>query len=105
MKIRCELDTNYNNFMDRFSEHYFDEKEFADDYIGMNTYINGHYNEELTRIIYKAMDVKFYDFRFAFEKYVHEEKMINNHHIENCVAFGLTLDYFGIENLTIDNEN
>ena len=53
----------------------------------------------------KAMDVNLFEFRFALEKYVHEVRMINNNNMEKLVAFGLTLDYFGIENLTIDNED
>lgn len=85
-----------------FADHYEQEKFWAYDFIENHTNKNnGHYDDELTRIIYKAMDVEFYDFRFAFEKYVGEQGKINNHNMENLVAFGLTLEYFGMENVEI----
>ena len=101
MKIKTEISMDYYGFMGRFADHYEEEVAWAWEYINAHTKENGHYDDELTRIIYKAMDYKFYDFRFAFEKYVHEERKINHHNIENCVAFGLTLDYFGLENIEI----
>ena len=105
MKIKCEMTTNYHWFIETFADHYKEEKSWAYEYIIAHTDERGHYDAELVRIIHKAMNVKFYEFRFAFEKYMNKERKINNHYIENCVAFGLTLDYFGIEKLTIDNED
>lgn len=104
MKIKCEIEMDYYEFMGRFADHYEEEKSCAWEYICAHTSDIGHYDEILTNIIMNAMEYKFYDFRFAFEKYVGEEKQINNHHMENLVAFGLTLDFFGIDNFTIDNE-
>lgn len=105
MKIKCEMNMDYNEFMYRFADHYEEEVSCAWEYIVSHTDENGHYDKELIRIIHKAMDGKFYNFRFAFERFVGEQRKINNHYIENCVAFGLTLDYFGIENLDIDIED
>lgn len=105
MKIKCEIAMNYYDFMGRFADVYEGQKDWVQEYMRAHTKENGHYDNMLTNIIMNAMDVKFYDFRFAFEKYVGEEKQINNHHMENCVAFGLTLEYFGIKNLTIDIED
>lgn len=105
MKIKCEMEMNYYEFMGRFADHYRKEQSCAWEYICAHTDNVGHYDNMLTNIIMNAMDVKFYDFRFAFERYVNEERKINNHNMENCVAFGLTLEYFGIKNLTIDIED
>ena len=105
MKIKTEMTMYYDEFMARFADHYEEEKSFAGEYICAHTNEVGHYDTTLTDVIMNAMDVKLYDFRFAFEKYVHEEHKINNHNMKKLVAFGLTLDYFGIENLTIDNED
>lgn len=101
MKIKIEMETDYNELMARFEAHYIEEKSFAWEYMCAHSDNNGHYDEMLTNTIMNAMDVKFYDFRFAFEKYVDEERKINNHNMENCVAFGLTLEYFGMKNVEI----
>lgn len=103
MKIKTTMAMDYNELMARFANHYEEEKSFAWEYICAHTNEIGHYDTILTNIIMNAMDVKFYDFRFAFEKYVNEERKINSniHNMENCVAFGLTLEYFGIENIEI----
>lgn len=105
MEIRCNMEMESYVFMEMFADHYNAERTWAWEYIELHTEMNGHYDDELVRIIYKAMDIKFSDFRFAFEKYMNKERKINNHYIENCVAFGLTLDYFGIEKLELDIEN
>lgn len=105
MKIKCNVTMDYYEFMGRFADHYHDECSIAENYIYSHTTPLNYYDDELTRIIYKAMDVNLFEFRFALEKYVHEVRMINNNNMEKLVAFGLTLDYFGIENLTIDNED
>ena len=101
MKIKIEMEMNYNEFMARFADHYEEEKSCAWEYICAYTDNNGHYDTTLVNTIMSAMDYKFYDFRFAFEKYVHEERKINNHNMENLVAFGLTLEYFGMKNIEI----
>ncbi len=101
MRIKTEMIMDYNEFMARFADHYEEEKSFAWEYIYWHSDNNGYYDEMLTNVIMNAMDVKFYDFRFAFEKYVHKERKINNHNVENLVAFGLTLEYFGMKNVEI----
>ena len=101
MKIKTTMTMDYNELMARFADHYEEEKSFAWEYICAHTNEIGHYDTTLTNTIMNAMDVKFYDFRFAFEKYVHEEREINNHNMENLVAFGLTLEYFGMKNIEI----
>ena len=103
MKIKIEMEMNFVEFMARFADHYEEEKSFAWEYICAHTDEIEHYDKMLTNIIMNAMDVKFYDFRFAFEKYVNEERKINSniHNMENCVAFGLTLEYFGMKNIEI----
>ena len=101
MKIKVEMAMDYNEFMARFADHYEEEQSCAWEYICSHTNEIGHYDEMLTNIIINAMDVKFYDFRFAFEKYVHEERKINNYNMENCVAFALTMEYFGMKNIEI----
>lgn len=101
MKIKTTMTMDYNEFMARFADHYEEEKSFALEYICVHTNEIGHYDATLTDIIMDAMDVKFYDFRFAFEKYIHEERKINNYNMENLVAFGLTLEYFGMKNVEI----
>lgn len=101
MKIKTTMAMDYNELMARFADHYEEEKSFAWEYICAHTNEIGHYDTTLVNIIMNAMDYKFYDFRFAFEKHVHEERKINNHNMENLVAFGLTLEYFGIENIEI----
>ncbi len=101
MKIKIEMEMDYNEFMARFADHYEEEKSCAWEYMCAHSDNNGHYDKMLINIIMNAMDVKFYDFRFAFEKYVDEERKINNHNMENCVAFGLTLEYFGMKNVEI----
>lgn len=101
MKIKTTMTMDYNELMARFEAHYIEEKSFAWEYICAHTNEIGHYDTTLTNVIMNAMDYKFYNFRFAFEKYVHEERKINNHNMENLVAFGLTLEYFGIENIEI----
>lgn len=101
MKIKTTMTMGYNELMGRFANHYEEEKSFAWEYICAHTNEIGHYDTTLTNVIMNAMDYKFYNFRFAFEKYVHEECKINNHNMENLVAFGLTLEYFGIENIEI----
>lgn len=101
MKIKTTMTMDYNEFMARFADHYEKEKSFVWEYICAHTNEIGHYDTTLTDVIMNAMDVKLYDFRFAFEKYVGEERQINNHNMENLVAFGLTLEYFGIENIEI----
>lgn len=101
MKIKIEMAMEYNEFMARFADHYEEEQSCAWEYICAHTNEIGHYDEMLTNIIMNAMDVKFYNFRFAFEKYVHEERKINNHNMENLVAFALTMEYFGMKNVEI----
>ena len=101
MKIKTTMAMGYNELMGRFADHYEEEKSFAWEYICAHTNEVGHYDETLTNVIMNGMDYKFYNFRFAFEKYVHEERKINHHNMENLVAFGLTLEYFGIENIEI----
>ena len=101
MKIKIEMTMGYNELMGRFADHYEEEKSCAWEYICAHTNELGHYDTTLTNTIMNAMDYKFYDFRFAFEKYVHEERKINNHNMENLVAFGLTLEYFGMKNIEI----
>lgn len=101
MKIKTTMTMDYNELMARFADHYEEEKSFAWEYICAHTNEIGHYDITLTNVIMNAMHGKFYNFRFAFEKYIHEERKINNHNMENCVAFGLTLEYFGIENIEI----
>lgn len=101
MKIKTTMAMDYNELMARFADHYEEEKSFAWEYICAHSDNNGHYDTTLTNIIKNAMAYKFYDFRFAFEMYVNEERKINSHNMENCVAFGLTLEYFGIENIEI----
>ena len=101
MKIKIEMTMDYNELMARFEAHYIEEKSFAWEYICSHIDEIGHYDTTLCNIILNAMDYKFYDFRFAFEKYVHEERKINNHNMENLVAFGLTLEYFGMKNVEI----
>lgn len=101
MKVKIEMEMNFVEFMARFEAHYVEEKSFAWEYICAHTDNNGHYDTTLTNTIMNAMDYKFYDFRFAFEKYVHEERKINNHNMENLVAFGLTLEYFGMKDIEI----
>lgn len=101
MKIKTEITMDYNELMARFADHYEEEKSFAWEYICAHTNEVGHYDATLVNIIMNAMDVKLYDFRFAFEKYIHEEAKINNHNMENLVAFGLTLEYFGMNNVEI----
>lgn len=101
MKIKIEMEMDYNELMARFEAHYIEEKSFAWEYICSHTDEIGHYDTTLTNVIMNAMDYKFYDFRFAFEKYVHEERKINNYNMENLVAFGLTLEYFGMKNVEI----
>lgn len=105
MKIKTEISMDYYAFMGVFADYYDEELSYAWEYINAHTNENQHYDKELTRIILKAMNVKYYDFRFAFEKYIGEQGKINNHNMENLVAFGLTLEYFGIKNLTIDIED
>ena len=101
MKIKTEITMDGYEFMGRFADHYEEEKSFAWEYICSHTNEIGHYDEMLTNIIMNAMDVALYGFRFAFEEYVHEERKINNHNMENLVAFGLTLEFFGIKNVEI----
>ena len=101
MKIKTTMTMDYNEIMMIFEDHYEEEKSYAREYICEHTNEIGHYDITLTHLLMNAMDVKFYDFRFAFEKFVHEERKINNHNMENLVAFGLTLEYFGIENFEI----
>lgn len=101
MKIKIEMEMDYNEFMARFEAHYIEEKSFAWEYICAHTNEIGHYDATLVNTIMNAMDYTLYDFRFAFEKYVHEERKINHHNMENIVAFGLTLEYFGINNIEI----
>ena len=101
MKIKIEMEMDYDELMARFEAHYIEEKSFAWEYICAHTNENGHYDITLSNIIMDAMDYGLYDFRFAFEKYVHEERKINNHNMENLVAFGLTLEYFGMKNIEI----
>lgn len=101
MKIKTEITMDYNEFMARFADHYEEEKSCAWDYICAHTDDSEHYDTTLYNIILNAMAYEFYDFRFAFEKYVGEEREINNHNMENLVAFGLTLEYFGMKNIEI----
>lgn len=101
MKIKVEMTMDYDELMARFEAHYIEEQSFAWEYICEHTDDSGHYDITLINIIMNAMDVKFYDFRFAFEEYIHEERKINNRNMENLVAFGLTLEYFGMENVEI----
>ena len=101
MKIKTEMEMDYDELMARFEAHYIEEKSFAWGYICAHTDDSGHYDETIINTIMNAMDVKFYDFRFAFEKYVHEERKINNYNMENLIAFGLTLEYFGMKNIEI----
>lgn len=101
MKIKTTMIMDYNELMGRFADHYEEEKSFAWEYICAHTNEIGHYDITLSNIIMNAMDYELYDFRFAFEKYVHEECKINHHNMENLVAFGLTLEYFDIEDIEI----
>lgn len=101
MRIKTTMTMDYNEIMAIFADRYEEEKSFAREYICAHSDNNGHYDKILSDTIMKAMDCKFYDFRFAFESYVEEERKINNDNMENCVAFGLTLEHFGIENLEI----
>ena len=75
MKIKCEIEMDYYEFMGRFADHYEEEKSYAWEYICAHTSDIGRYDEILTNIIMNAMEYKFYDFRFAFEKYVGEENL------------------------------
>lgn len=101
MKIKTEIEMDYYALMGVVADHYDEELSYAWEYINVHTDENKHYDKELTRIIRKAMDVKYYDFRFAFEKYIGEQGKINNHNMENLVAFGLTLEYFGMKDIEI----
>ena len=101
MKIKTEMTMDYDELMGRFADHYEEEKSCAWEYICAHTNEIGHYDTTLTDVIMNAMYVELYDFRFAFEKYVNEERKINNHNMENLVAFGLTLEYFGMKNIEI----
>lgn len=101
MKIKTTMSMDYNELMARFADHYEEEKSFAWEYICAHSNNNGYYDKILVDTIKNAMAYKFYDFRFAFERYVNEERKINNHNMENCVAFGLTLEYFGMKNVEI----
>ena len=101
MKIKTTMAMDYNELMARFADHYEEEKSCAWEYICAHSDNNGYYDKTLVDTIKNAMAYKFYDFRFAFEMYINEERKINNHNMENCVAFGLTLEYFGIENIEI----
>lgn len=101
MKIKTTMAMDYNELMARFADHYEEEKSFAWEYICAHSDNNGYYDKTLVDTIKNAMAYKFYDFRFAFERYVNEERKINSNNIENCVAFGLTLEYFSVENIEI----
>ena len=101
MKIKVEMTMDYDELMARFEAHYIEEQSFAWEYICSHTDDCGHYDTTLHNIILNAMAYKFYGFRFAFEKYVHEERKINHHNMDNLVAFGLTLEYFGMKNVEI----
>ena len=56
MKIKIEMEMNYNEFMARFADHYEEEKSFAWEYICAHTNEIGHYDTTLCNIILNAMD-------------------------------------------------
>lgn len=101
MKIKTEINMDGFEFLGRFYDHYIEEKDFAGDYIKYHTLDNGHWDDELERIVLDGASVKLNDFRFAFEKYADEKRKINNQYPENLVAFALTMDYFGIKEIEI----
>lgn len=101
MKIKTEINMDKDDFIAMFYDHYIEEKSFAWEYIRAHSDDNGQYDETLSNIVINAMNVKFYDFRFAFGKYVYEECKIDNYNMDNLVAFGLTLEYFGIKSIEI----
>ena len=99
MKIKATMEMDYYELMPRLADHYKEEKSCALEYIYAHSDKDGNYDEMLTDTIITA--VKFDDFRLTFEKYINEEYKINNHNIKHLVAFGLTLEYFGIKNIEI----
>ena len=101
MKIKTEIVMDGFEFMRKFYNHYIEDKAFAEDFIEYHTMENGHWDDRLTDMVMRGMDCNLYDFRFAFEDYADEKGKINNHNVESLIAFVLTLEYFGIENIKI----
>lgn len=101
MRIKTEVTMDVFEFMGRFYDHYIEEKDWAEDFIEYHTMENGHWDDRLTDVIMRGMAYDLYNFRFAFEEFADEKCEINNSYPQNLVAFVLTMEYFGIENIKI----
>lgn len=101
MKIKTEITMDGLEFMGKFYDHYIEEKDWAEDFIEYHTIKNGHWDSELSSIMLKGANVKNNDFRFAFEEFADEKCKINSSYPKNLVAFALTMEYFGMENIEI----
>ena len=101
MRIKTEITMDGFEFMWGFYEHYIEEKDCAEDFIENHIMENGHWDDRLKDIVLRGMAYDLYAFRFAFEDYANEKRKINNHNMENLVAFVLTLEYFGMKNVEI----
>lgn len=101
MKIKTEITMDVFEFMGKFYDHYIEEKDWAEDFIEYHTMENGHWDDRLTDVVMRGMAYDLYNFRFAFEEFADEKCKINNNYPKSLVAFVLTMEYFGMENIKI----